>query len=94
MYQHPSLGQVHKIHGMYYIFNVVDNKLQYSTYSDIGCTDLVNTVVWVTYGDLAVRYLDDYKTYLCEPFCGPTQPPPSPVIKKIREMAKRREQYV
>jgi hypothetical protein len=85
---------VHEIHGLYYIFNVVDDRLQYSAYMDIGCTDLVNTVDWIVWGDTAVRTLEDHARYLCEPFCGPTQPPPSPVIKKIREMAKRREQYV
>jgi len=62
---------------LYYSYNTIPDKLTrwHSIYTDRPTT-------------LLLAYTKHSKRI---PFVGPIQPEPSPIIKKIREMAKRRE---
>ena len=49
---------------------------------------------WLDINDYSVTIITQYKQYkLVEPFCGPVQPPPSPVIKKIRASYTRQRNH-
>jgi len=72
----------------YFFFTIKENLLYYS-YSirpeKLARWHSINTVIPTT---LQLAYTKHSKRI---PFVGPIQPEPSPVIKKIREMTKRRE---
>jgi len=79
----PTLNQ-----GNYFFFTIKENFLYYS--QNITPEKLTR---WHSINTDTPTILQTFYTKHSKriPFVGPSQPEPSPVIKKIREMAKRRE---
>jgi len=73
-----------------FYFDVVDDAFGYwYSYNDLPRTEWQK---WdISAHDFNTRYPDFIKDRVRIVLCGPVQPPPSPIIQKIREMEKRRQ---
>jgi len=92
--QPEGLGYIYKFDTFYLIFYLEGTRLKYTRYSDPECTQADEDITWMEWNENSQKYINDYAKRIVRPIVGPVPPPPSAVIKKIREMAKRREQHV
>jgi len=72
----------------HYVFYIKDNYLHY-----YNINTPTRVTKWYSIKTMPSTHLNSYpKVYRLTPFVGPIQPPPSPIIAKIRLMSKRRQE--